>query len=54
VKYAEHHITATGGKEKVAIVIATDGEPLGAPNQGSINGAANVAKGICSDHSPRT
>lgn len=46
VKYANTIISATGGKEKVAIVIATDGEPLGCSDQGSINGASNVAKGV--------
>jgi hypothetical protein len=46
VKYANTIIAATGGKEKVAIVIATDGEPLGCSDQGSINGASNVAKGV--------
>lgn len=46
VKYANSIITATGGKEKVAIVIATDGVPQGCSDQGSINGAANVVKAV--------
>jgi uncharacterized protein YegL len=48
VTYANSIITATGGKEKVVIVIATDGEPLGCNDAGNINGAANVAKGVAS------
>ncbi len=46
VKYANSIMMATGGKEKVAIVIATDGVPQGCSDDGSINPASNIVKTV--------
>jgi len=49
VQYAQSIVTATNNSEKVVLVIATDGIPMGCSDQGSISGAAKVVSPIATD-----
>jgi hypothetical protein len=49
VQYAQSIVTATNNSEKVVLIIATDGIPMGCNDQGSINGAAKVVSPIAAD-----
>lgn len=49
VQYAQSIVSATNNTEKVVLIIATDGIPMGCADQGSINGAAKVVSPVAAD-----
>lgn len=49
VQYAQSIVSATNNSEKVVIVVATDGLPMGCSDQGSINPAAQIVGTVATD-----